>query len=415
MLKKTCTGMTALFILLALPQYAPAAASFRLEKDVPYSQVPSRPLPIEVHIYSSANAATPVVSQTFPVSALMIARFSAFSGEGAYRISMDFTETNALTSAMELWWEFTMNGTVIGSREPVPGSAWALFSDKALTAGHANTADQATSADSSATAGHAATAGDADTLDGFHANQLGLGAIDCAVGEVLVRTAAGWDCGAASCIDGDFVSCYGGPASTRNVGTCSDGRRICSGGIFSGTCEGEVLPVDEVCDVFDHDCDGNPYNVSNPSDPNAVVTYPDADGDGFGDLAAASTLSCFSAPPGTSLNNQDCNDGDPLISPGIPEICDGIDNNCDGPADNGCVSGGLCSLGDVLIVEQCVDPNVNVTRQCATDQGVSDPCVTAMLDYWVCGLSAGCALTGDHACYQANCLTEWSAVYGTAP
>jgi hypothetical protein len=203
MLKKAFTGMAALFVLLTFALHASSASAFRLEKDVPYSQVPSRPLPIEVHIYASAGASSPVVSQTFSVGALTIARYSTFSGEGAYRISMDFTETAALTSAMELWWEFTMNGTVIGKREPVPGSAWALFSAEAMTAG---------------TAGHAATAGDADTLDGRHAADL----------------------------DTLYVN--------ENQAGAS-GVRTCSGGAW-GPCENQVVPVAETCDNTDDDCDG---------------------------------------------------------------------------------------------------------------------------------------------------------------
>jgi hypothetical protein len=46
---------------------------------------------------------------------------------------------------------------------------------------------------------------------------------------------------------------------------------------------------------------------------------PDADGDGI-----------------TQCDN-DCNDQNPTVHPGVPDLCgDHIDNDCDGIIDNGC-------------------------------------------------------------------------------
>jgi alpha-tubulin suppressor-like RCC1 family protein len=113
---------------------------------------------------------------------------------------------------------------------------------------------------------------------------------------------------------------------------CSDGIDNDCDGIadndadFDGdevtTCEGDcndrdatIYPgADELCNQVDDDCDG--------------VTDEgfDSDQDGSNDCSECGFLSHPSC---------DCDDGDALIRPGIPEDCDdGVDNNCDGEVDN---------------------------------------------------------------------------------
>ncbi len=50
-------------------------------------------------------------------------------------------------------------------------------------------------------------------------------------------------------------SCYSGPAGTQGVGVCRSGTATCSAGTW-GACAGEVTPVAESCDATDNDCDG---------------------------------------------------------------------------------------------------------------------------------------------------------------
>lgn len=83
----------------------------------------------------------------------------------------------------------------------------------------------------------------------------------------------------------------------------------------------------EVCDGadIDEDCDG----VASP-----VLYYTDADGDGYGDPAAASDL-CDQAA-GYVPDRTDCDDTSAGTNPGMTEVCDDadIDEDCDHRADD---------------------------------------------------------------------------------
>ena len=85
----------------------------------------------------------------------------------------------------------------------------------------------------------------------------------------------------------------------------------------------------EICDGKDNDCNGL------TDDNTEIVTfYRDADNDGYGSATEPTVHSC-SAPTGYVSNNEDCNDANAAIHPGVAEICDGKDNNCDGRIDEG--------------------------------------------------------------------------------
>jgi alpha-tubulin suppressor-like RCC1 family protein len=101
--------------------------------------------------------------------------------------------------------------------------------------------------------------------------------------------------------------------------------------------ESVCVPVNEICDGKDNDCNGL------IDDGVLLVFYKDKDGDGYGD-ANDQTLAC-TQPSGYVSNSSDCNDNDPDMNPGKTEICDSKDNNCNGQTDEGFNVGQSCTVG----------------------------------------------------------------------
>ena len=134
-------------------------------------------------------------------------------------------------------------------------------------------------------------------------------------------------------------ACYSGPSATRKVGTCSDGTQACVAGSW-GACSGDVKPTAELCDGKDNDCDGKTdEDVTTPCYSGAAGTQ------GVG-ACKAGTQSCIGGTPGI------CN-GE--VTPSS-ELCDNKDNDCNGKTDEGltqaCYSGttgtqgvGTCKAG----------------------------------------------------------------------
>jgi MYXO-CTERM domain-containing protein len=178
----------------------------------------------------------------------------------------------------------------------------------------------------------------------------GVGTMTCSGGEPVCTRVTGPSAEICNGLDDDcnglvddlpVQTCYDGPAATKNVGLCSEGVRSCvelSPGVFGfSTCQGQQLPVAEVCNGLDDDCDG----------------------------VADETLSqtCYLGPsssldPVTGLPMGECKTGTQTCSAGIWTAClgqvtptaeacgdggagNGIDENCNGAVDEicGCSSG----------------------------------------------------------------------------
>jgi hypothetical protein len=99
-------------------------------------------------------------------------------------------------------------------------------------------------------------------------------------------------------------------------GDCNDGRA-------------DISPdAEEVCDGLDNNCDGE---ADGDDVVGAEVWYPDADGDGYGDMDSGE-IAC-SQPTGWLSDGGDCDDFDAQINPDAAETCDGTDEDCDGTID----------------------------------------------------------------------------------
>ncbi len=135
-------------------------------------------------------------------------------------------------------------------------------------------------------------------------------------------------------------ACYDGPAGTAGVGNCLAGVSVCSAGQL-GACQHEVLPQREVCDQIDNDCNG---------------VVDDTQGISC-DCNPGDSRACYTGPDGTqgvgacAAGTQACADngrfaacqGETLPS---NEFCDGVDNDCNGQVDDGLRGLGVaCSNG----------------------------------------------------------------------
>jgi Cys-rich repeat protein len=131
--------------------------------------------------------------------------------------------------------------------------------------------------------------------------------------------------GPCLCVPGETQSCYEGEPATLDVGTCAAGAQMCDGsGLAWEACEGQILPVLEVCgDGLDNDCDGS-------TDENV-----DVDGDGWGTCEG------------------DCNDNNDQVNPGAFEVpADGVNNDCFGGIDDTSTCPGIVNFTGVTPLTQ---------------------------------------------------------------
>ncbi|MEO0321964.1 MAG: putative metal-binding motif-containing protein [Myxococcota bacterium] len=115
--------------------------------------------------------------------------------------------------------------------------------------------------------------------------------------------------------DAPLLACPGIPGTSASALDCDD------------TDPSINAPQAEISDSRDNDCDGRV-----DEDPQAVIWYPDGDGDAYGDPLGATVFSS-TVVPDHSLLGIDCDDGSGAVSPVADELCNGLDDDCDGLAD----------------------------------------------------------------------------------
>ncbi len=135
------------------------------------------------------------------------------------------------------------------------------------------------------------------------------------------------------CVVGGTQDCYGGPAGTAGVGACAAGTQTCEGSAefpVWGACGAQVLPLPEVCNGVDDDCDGDTderwaagSNACGFCDSTEVCDGMDNDCDGLVDEGVSNACGACAPEP--------------------VETCDGTDEDCDGAIDEGTVNAcGTC-------------------------------------------------------------------------
>ena len=224
----------------------------------------------------------------------------------------------------------------------------------------------------------------------------------------LSEDLSGCNCSAA----GTTRACYTGPASTRNVGLCTDGTQTCvaqSEFATWGPCTGAVAPAPEVCDgTVDRNCNGK----TGCNDPTCTSTPLCNTG-----CTDGQTRSCYTGPSGTE-NVGTCKDGTQTCAGGQWGTCTGEvlpqPENCCDPQDHNC--NGLSGCYDLFscIAASCCQTSCDAGGPtdpgCVCMTGSGDTATCPRGDHYVHkgglpGTDECCPCTSS-TCNDYNCCGE---------
>ncbi|MBK7865423.1 MAG: putative metal-binding motif-containing protein [Archangiaceae bacterium] len=157
-------------------------------------------------------------------------------------------------------------------------------------------------------------------------------------------------------------------------------------------------PVGDDCDDNDsrvfptavEACNGRDDNCNGQSDEGltATTTWPDLDGDGYGDGRGATQTGCATSK--RAANDRDCNDNDPKIFPGASETCNQKDDDCDSQVDDGvrvrCGTGWCARFGPTCDPSLCM-PGDPRAEEC---NAFDDDCDGVIDNGQLCGANGVC-------------------------
>jgi len=210
------------------------------------------------------------------------------------------------------------------------------------------------------------------------------------------------------CINDDTQPCYSGAPNTQGVGQCQAGVQTCVLGAW-GTCEGEVLPVAELCNGLDDNCD----TVDDDNDPESGG----ACNTGLNGVCDPGTEQCVGGNLVCQQNNQP-----------TAEVCNGLDDDCNGPVDDGnpggggpCSTGlmGICTAGTLVCTGGLLQCQQNQMAEPAEicQNALDDDCNGPVDDGCPCPINqqncdgdlmgTGCECVGGGCC-GTSCQTQHS-------
>jgi hypothetical protein len=110
----------------------------------------------------------------------------------------------------------------------------------------------------------------------------------------------------------------------------------------------------EICDLVDNDCD-------HAIDEHVQLqSWPDLDGDGFGDETATPDVVCL-VPSSRANEGRDCDDTERRVHPFQTEECNAVDDDCDGHVDEATTAA-------------CNDPSTGTHGECIAGRCIVTSC-----------------------------------------